>query len=219
MRIIWVTVRKRAFLPESNFLLHPVTLPYFSLWHWSFLVTFDAFLFLSPAENANFTRAEPQCCSTMSPKYLYNEWLTAGTEQAHRYLLNIHTGTHTHTNTQDTPHYSNSLYNLNKIGQSKRSGNLKGKQKRTHSWPCSPLTWIKWVWNECPRVTEGETVFMQSPSLPAQILKGSGGTKDRPGGHCNLLCDQNPPSLAWVWPGVGRAEWCLPAVRGWDNEK
>lgn len=165
----------------------------------------------SPEQSLSVVQPCPLSTCTM------NDWQLA--QNRHTGIYWIYTQAHTHTNTQDTPHYSNSLYNLNKIGQSKRSGNLKGKQKRTHSWPCSPLTWIKWVWNECPRVTEGETVFMQSPSLPAQILKGSGGTKDRPGGHCNLLCDQNPPSLAWVWPGVGRAEWCLPAVRGWDNEK
>lgn len=53
----------------------------------------------------------------------------------HRHLLNEHTHTHTHT-----PHYSRSLDNLKKkkLSQSKRSGNLKDKQNRTHNWPFSP---------------------------------------------------------------------------------
>lgn len=53
---------------------------------------------------------------------------------------------------------------------------------------------------------EGVTVFTQSPSPLAQILKGSGGTKDRPGCCSNLFPDQDPLGLAWGQPGVSRAE-------------
>lgn len=67
-------------------------------------------------------------------------------------------------------------------------------------------------------VREGVTVFIQSPAPLAQILQGSGGTKDRPGGRSNLLRDGDLPDLAWVWPGKGRAgrateSRCLPAAR------
>ena len=67
-------------------------------------------------------------------------------------------------------------------------------------------------------VREGVTVFIQSPAPLAQILQGSWGTKDRPGGCSNLLRDGDLADLAWMWPGTSRAgrateSRCLPAAR------